>query len=258
MSVDGPAGLTHLQFVRALVLISLALVFAGCSGSNPCAGDGALSACSEPTQPSTFYVDQALRYFDSYDATSDPESRPTYAEGVLRWEWPPWLLLTGSGRELIETVDELVLRTTPSTVPTRDCRAFDEQPFARCRVSFMYEGGPCAIYEEFTFNDAGEITFIEAWSDQPGYLPMDDPETDPWGEGAGVSRLSTRVPGLGTATGHVDAQSEAMQAAAATDEDVAELARRMQSFWTSWIREFNAIGAGSENDIYGPGCGWVN
>jgi hypothetical protein len=242
--------------MRAFVLISLALALPACSGTNPCAGDGALAACSEPTQTDAYYVDQALRYFDSYDASADPDSRPTYAEGVLRWEWPPWLLLTASGRDLIEAVDRVVLLATPSTVPTRDCRAFGEQPFARCRVSFQYDGGPCAIYEEFTFNDAGEITFIEAWSDQPGYLPMDDPATDPWGEGEGVRRLSTRVPGLGTPTGHVDATSPAMQEAAANDEDLAELARRMQAFWTSWIREFNAIGSGTENDIYGPGCGW--
>jgi hypothetical protein len=138
----------------------------------------------------------------------------------------------------------------------RDCRAFSQQPFARCRVSFEYSGGLCPIYEEFTFNDAGEITFIEAWSTQPGYLPMDDPESDPWGEGPDVRRLSTRVPGLGTATGFVDATSPAMQEVAANDEDVADLARRMESFWPSWLREFAAIGSGSENDIYGPGCGW--
>jgi hypothetical protein len=238
-----------------LALLSVALF--SCAGGGVCDGDDALATCSRPTQPSDHYVDQALRYFDSYDASADPSSRPTYAEGVLRWEWPPWLLLTAYGRDLIEAVDRVVLLATPSTIPTRDCRAFDVQPFARCRVSFLYDGGPCAIYEEFTFNDAGEITFIEAWSDLPEHLPMDDAVADPWGEGPGVRRLSTRVPGLGTATGAVDPQSDAMQAAAAADPDVAELARRMQSFWTSWLREFNAIGAMGEGDIYGPGCGWT-
>jgi len=48
-----------------------------------------------------------------------------------------------------------------------------------------------------------------------------------------------------------------MQAAAAEDADVAELARRLPIFWTSWLREFNAIGASGEGDIYGPGCGWT-
>ncbi|MCA9537131.1 MAG: hypothetical protein KC593_25790 [Myxococcales bacterium] len=228
-----------------------------CGGSGPCASDGALAACSSPMQAPDHYVDQALRYFDSYDASADPTSRPTYAEGVIRWEWPPWLILTGYGRDLIVSVDSLVLAATPSTIPTRDCRAFTEQPFARCRVSFQYDGGPCAIYEEFTFNDLGEITFVEAWSDLPEYLPMDDPAADPWGEGPGVRRLSTRVPGLGTPLGVVDPLSEAMQAAAAEDADVAELASRMQTFWTSWLREFNAIGANGEAAIYGPGCGWA-
>ncbi len=244
---------------RAL-LLSLALVIAptlaSCDEADPCDSEDALAECSAPTQPGSYYVDQAERYFDSYDADADPTSRPTYAENVIRWEWSPWLKLTALGRELIEAVDAVVLAATPTTVPIRDCRAFDEQPFARCRVSFMYDGGPCAIYEEFTFNDAGEMTFIEAWSDLPEYLPMADPVADPWGEGSDVNRLSTRVPGLGTVTGHVDPTSPAMQDAAATDPELADLAARMQTFWTSWLREFNAIGAGSENDIYGPGCGW--
>ena len=250
--------MTHRAEMRThrLGLIFASIALSACGGSEVCVGEGALSACSAPQQAPEHYVDQALRYFDSYDAGSDPSSRPTYAEGVIRWEWPPWLLLTGYGRDLIESVDRVVLLAMPSMVPIRDCRAFDVQPFARCRVSFQYPGGPCGIYEEFTFNDAGEITFVEAWSDLPEYLPMDDPAEDPWGEGPGVRRLSSRVPGLGTPSGAVDPTSEAMQAAGETDADVAELARRMQSFWTRWLREFNAIGGSGEGDIYGPGCGW--
>ena len=59
---------------------------------------------------------------------------------------------------------EAAVALDPSTVPTRDCRAFSVQPFARCYVTFEYKDGPCPIYEEFVFNDQGEMTFIEAWS----------------------------------------------------------------------------------------------
>ena len=66
------------------------------------------------------------------------------------------------------------LALDPSTVPVRDCRAFSVQPFARCYVTFEYAEGSCPIYEEFVFNDQGEMTFIEAcraWKAVHGSLP---------------------------------------------------------------------------------------
>jgi hypothetical protein len=217
-----------------------------------CGTPGALATCLAPTMPPEHYIDQGLKYFDTMDGSADPESRPTYAERVARWEWPPWLLLTGYGRDLIRTVDEGVLSVYPNTtVPTRDCRAFDVQPFARCRVSFDYAGRPCPIYEEFTFNDAGEVTFIEAWSDLPGLRPTEDP-ADPWAEAPGVHRLSTRVPGLGTPTGQIEPEGEAMAAAAASDPEVADFAARTLDFWKAWGQAYRAAGAG----LYTRGCGW--
>ena len=119
-------------------------------------------------------MDQAERYFDALDETADPLSLPSYSPLAARWEWPPWLLLTGFGAEEMENLDHWVKVFTPASID-RDCRFFDEQPFARCYIVFNYADGPCPIYEEFTFNDAGEMTFIEAWSDLPGMLPFGDP-----------------------------------------------------------------------------------
>ncbi len=247
-----------------LACVALSFTFAGCAEEDgettddaySCGEAHALSPCLTPRLEPQHYVDEGLRYFDSFDTDADPESRPTYAEDVARWEWLPWLLLTGFGSDWIEDGDSLVMIATPSTVPVRDCRFFDTQPFTRCRVSFQYEGGPCPIYEEFTFNDAGEITFIEAWSDQPDLLPMSDPD-DEWGEGGGVNRLSTRVPGLGTPSGQiVDARSEAMTAAAADDPVLADFADRLARFPNSWFDEFTGRGDQTEEEIYGPGCGW--
>lgn len=232
------------------------LALLACHGTpapvDPCTGPGALSTCLTPTQTEATYIDQGERYFDTLDASADPDSEPTYAELVARWEWPPWLYLTGYGRELTLAVDEAVLAVFPgTTVPERDCRAFDTQPFARCRVSLDYDGRACPIYEEFTFDDAGEITFVEAWSDQPSLLPWDG-EADPWAEGDGIGRLSARIPGLGTASGRIDPAGEEMTAAGEEDPDVADFARRAQDFWDTWLEAYEAAG----DDLYERGCGW--
>jgi hypothetical protein len=222
----------------------------------PCAaapepGTGALATCLVPHQPPAYYVEQGLRYFDTLDATADPDSIPAYSELVARWEWPPWLKLTGYGRAQMISISKLLVDVTPSTVPVRDCRAFATQPFCRCRVVFEYTEGSCPIYEEFTFNDQGEMTFIEAWSDAPGLLPM-DATVDPWGEGPGVNRLSTRVPGLGNASGRIDLAAPWMAEAAAADPDVADFVTRTRDFWPTWKAELQAAGP----DLMARGCGW--
>jgi len=238
----------------------LGLPLAGCAGAAPedeksdaCAGPGALLGCSAPTMPPEHYVAQAELYFDTMDARVPLGAFPDYTERVARWEWPPWLKLTGWTREGIEISDRL-LRAYPSIVDERDCRFFDEQPFARCRVVFYYDahdGQGCPIYEEFAFNEAGQMSWIEAWSDQPGLLPM-DAAADRWAEGADVSRLASRVPGLGDPSGDVDPDSEAMERAAAADADVADFQARARDFGTSWAAEAELAG----DDLWARGCGW--
>ena len=149
---------------------------------------------------------------------------------------------------------DVLLRLYPSTIPERECLAFDVQPFSRCRVVFYYDdhdGRPCPIYEEFTFNDAGEVTFIEAWSDLPGMRPQSD-ASDPWGERGTIARLSTRVPGLGTPEGRVDLESSWMKEAAAQDPDVADFAMRAADWWTFWLQATNE----APEDFFALGCGW--
>lgn len=238
--------------IAAALVGSLAACAESAASPDPCDMPGALSNCLSPTRTDDEYIEQGQRYFDTLDASADPESEPTYAELVARWEWPPWLLLTGYGAELTLAVDELVLAAFPgTTVPTRDCRAFEVQPFGRCRVSIDYEGQACPIYEEFTFNDAGEVTFVEAWSDQAALLPW-DVEADPWAEGEGIGRLSTRVPGLGTEAGRIDPTGEEMTRAGETDAEVADFAARTQDFWGYWSEAYDAAG----DDMFARGCGW--
>lgn len=218
---------------------------------DPCAHDGALSSCLTPTQPDTYYAEQGDLYFDTLESGFEGEP-PNYAAGVARWEWPPWLKLTGYGREDMETVDAII-RLIPTSVPVRDCRFFAEQPFARCRVSFTYEEQPdeqCPIYEEFTFDDAGEMTFIEAWADDPAYLPS--AADDPWAEAGDARRLSTRIPGLGNLDGEIDLDSPWMAEAAAADPDVADFVARARDFYGTWLEEYESAGP----EVFAEGCGW--
>ena len=203
----------------------------------------------------SYYAEMSSKYFDTMDRRVELEEWPPYGETVARWEWPPWLKLTAYGRENIESSDTL-LRAYPSIVEERDCRGFDTQPFGRCRVVFYYddpshEGRGCPIYEEFVFNDAGEITWIEAWSDLPGFMPMND-TADPWAEGDDVQRLSSRIPGLGAGDGTLDLESPAMISAAASDPDVADFKTRASDFFATWSAELAAAG----DEMWVEGCGW--
>jgi len=206
------------------------------------------------------YIEQSELYFDTMDSEADRDVEPDYSEMVARWEWPPWLLLTGIGRDQLVTGDRL-LRLYPSRVPERECLAFGTNPFGRCRVVFYYEdplheGRGCPIYEEFTFNEDGEITFIEAWSDQPELLPF-DATADEWYQGdpladAFSARLSTRVPGLGVGDGLIDLEGDDMNAAAEEDADVAELQYRGLNYFEAWTAEYEAAG----DTLWERGCGW--
>ena len=237
----------------SIVGATLAALVIACGSTAPAErSPDALATALTPQQAPEHYIDQAEKYFDTLDTSADPSSVPTYSTLVARWELPPWLWLTGYGLENMITTTNLAVSIDPSTVPTRDCRAFAVQPFARCYVSFEYEEGSCPIYEEFVFNDQGEMTFIEAWSDQPGFLPMADPN-DRWAQGPDVHRLSTKLPGLGNETGLIDLDSEGMQQAAANDEEIADLVRRAKDFWPSWSQANEDAGP----DYFARGCGWT-
>jgi hypothetical protein len=217
-------------------------------------GQGAPSTCLTPKQTPDYYVAQALAYFDTLDTSAPATSVPAYSANVARWEWPPWLKLTGYQKLVMIDTDNTLKTASPSTVPTRNCQAFTVQPFARCYVTFQYtspgDSGPCNIYEEFTFNDQGEMTFIEAWTANATNTPW--VATDRWAEGPTVHRLSTKVPGLGNATGLVDPNAQWMIDSEMEDPDLADLVPRMQDFWSAWIQELQA----APGDVLKAGCGW--
>lgn len=59
------------------------------------------------TRSDEYYIEQAIAYFDSLDTTKD-NAKPKYHKHVARFEWPPWLLLTGLGREKMSSIDKAI------------------------------------------------------------------------------------------------------------------------------------------------------
>lgn len=201
-----------------------------------CGAENAKAGCLSPKFPPEYYIDQSIKYFLTMESSVSVFVQPNYSDEVIRWEWAPWLILTGYTRANLIWTDVL-LKLHPTKYDSIDCRAFDTQPFGRCRVVFDYSGEKCPIYEEFVFNDKGEMTFIEAWSDYPSLVPMKDAVADPWGEGQDVSRLSTRVPGLGNANGLINKNGAGMLAVASQDADVADMQRRLNKPFSAWFKE---------------------
>ncbi len=228
-------------------------------GARECGGAGALSTCLTPQKSAAYYVDQANKYFDTLDGTADPKSVPAYSDAVARWEWPPWIYLTGYGKNHITLIDWIIKAMIPSTtVPTRDCRAFATQPFTRCHVVIKYDKGLCPIYEEFTHNDQGEMTFVEAWSMVPNLPPSDAaPVTamDPWAERPDAHRLSSKIPGLGSKTGRFDLNAAWMQDAAKEDPEVALFVRQTKAFYPSVL--WNLYKSGGIDAAFARECGWA-
>jgi hypothetical protein len=207
-----------------------------------CGAENALAECLTPQFSPEYYIDQGVKYFLTMESTVPIDVRPEYADRVVRWEWPPWLLLTGYTRAGLVWSD-IFLKLNPTAYDLIDCRFFEQQPFCRCHVIFNYSGELCPIYEEFTFNDQGEITFIEAWSDYESLLPM-GPGTDGiwdeeeyWGKYIAGNRLATRVPGLGNSTGNIDLYAGWMVEAAENDADLADMVFRARQPVATWLAQ---------------------
>ena len=222
-----------MKLLRLVFLIHLSISIAGGAAQAP--STLAFSTDLKPKFEGKYYIEQGLNYFDTLDSYVTKVSKPKYSENVIRWEWYPWLKLTGYKRWMMPI--DVIPTLYPTKVTNRECRFFEVQPFCRCRVWFEYLGlkAPVKIYEEFTFNDFGEMTLIEAWTDVGG--------ADPWGEKGSIKRLSTRVPGLGTPHGLVKESDRQLKHLASIDSDVKDLLQRLESPIFYWFKElFRSIG----------------
>ena len=271
-----PFTMYMLSVRTALSLVAVAILLAAATNTRTHAADSrkpqyapqAFSTALKPRKAPAYYIDQAQKYWNNMDTRFDQSVTPNYSPLTARWEWPPWGFLTGYGR------DNMILTTRAfydsanwtrdakpraatdpppagSTVPERDCRFFAVQPFARCVAIMVYPRGPCPIYEEFTFNDDGEMTFIEAWTDHPGMRPNKDPK-DRWAEGPDVQRISTHIPGLGNPKGLIDLNADWMRAAAGRDPLVADFVERARDLRAAAERQRKIDGP----DYFERGCLW--
>lgn len=231
------------MFKRLLFLITVAVILGSCQSDKYVVegkvlipnNDSALATRLSPKFSPDYYIDQGVKYFQTMESSVPNHVQPNYSDLVIRWEWPPWLKLTGyKRRNLINT--DILLKLYPTEYDTVDCQFFEVQPFCRCHVIFNYSGTRIPIYEEFVFNDQGEITFIEAWSDYPSLLPME--ASDYWAEASDVDRLSTRVPGLGINEGRIDRKAAWMLRAAEKDADLADMLHRIRNPVGTWIKEY--------------------
>ncbi len=201
-------------------------------------GEGARSTCLKPTHSPEYYVTLSKQYYDTLDRTRVMPRPPQYASQVIRWEWSPWFKLTALGRDQLVAFNEFLADAVDVTMQHPiECKAFAVQPFSRCHMLFEHQQLLCPTYAEFTFNDDGEITFVEGWSDLPGLRPSTN-ASDRWAESPEAHRLSTKVAGLGNAKGNVDFTAEWMLAAAENDAEVADLVTRAKDFWSAYSREF--------------------
>ena len=94
------------------------------------------------------------------------------------------------------------------------------------------------------------MTVIEAWSDLDGLRPMTD--TDSWAEASDIHRISTRIPGIGTAEGQLDINGDVFTTAAGSDPDLEDLQNRANNWMETWTAELDAAG----DDLWTRGCGW--
>ena len=233
-----------------LLALLILLVYSGCSTSKKitspvgtvAVADSLKSGRIAPNRAADYYVQQGVKYFGTMATAVPKKIKPDYADLVIRWEWHPWLLLTGYTRHNLINSDNL-LKLYHTQYDTINCRYFDTEPFCRCHVMFNYSGKRIPIYEEFTFNPQGQITFIEAWSDYPSLLPMHP--TDYWAQGDSVKRISTRVPGLGNATGRINPHASWMKSAAVNDPELADLLHRLHHPITTYFKELKK----QKNDI---------
>ena len=113
-----------------------------------CGTDAAKAGCVKPNKKPQYYIDQSIKYFRTMETTISPMVQPNYSKKVVRWEWEPWLLLTGYGKANLIWTDTL-LKLFKTAYDKLDCRFFKRTQWVAVMI-FDYDGLKCPIYEEFT------------------------------------------------------------------------------------------------------------
>ena len=109
----------------------------------------------------------------------------------------------------------------------------------------------CPIYEEFTFNDKGEMTFIEAWSDLPGFCLKETMTVGQKSQTIRVSQPAYLDWAMPQCTIDLESKGD-KKTAAQSDPELADFAK--QAGWTKYWREEVE---NADPDFFAIGCGWM-
>jgi len=217
-------------------------------------GKDALAFTLKPKYSPEYYKLQCDLYFTHLESRIADRVEFYCSLTCVRWEWPPWDLLTGQGMINIMYADMVDRDQNECIVAERNIRFYDVQPFGRAIITIYYGDNiktrqhPIKIYEEFTFNDFGQVTFIEAWScQQSEYLPGFDAEGWPIEI---PTRLSYLIPGLGHITGEINVNTEAVQHAALQNKYVADYVERSKHFMLA-VSEAHLVNGMKRNPLTG-------
>ena len=156
-----------------------------------CRSKHAAVAANDHDQPlmakeqAEYYKKQCDVYLDTLAATLHPDEIPNLSENVLRWDWTRQEL-TSRNRDTLIAMDVFCTAMAPDRVTGRQHKIYQEQPLGRSKVQFESEDGSGGdvreMYMEFTFNEKGQISFVESW-------PVDTDQKCWWLQGS--NRLST-------------------------------------------------------------------
>jgi hypothetical protein len=79
-----------------------------------CGTPGAKAGCLTPKQTPEYYIEQSVKYFLTMDSSVDIRVIPNYSRLVARWEWAPWLMLTGYG-DASMILSDIALKLNPTS-----------------------------------------------------------------------------------------------------------------------------------------------
>jgi hypothetical protein len=113
--------------MRRLVLIIVLLLGVTLYGMSPVEPEQQTGALTPQ-----YYLEQAYAYFDSIDFFVFKGVAPRYAKDVIRWEWHPWLLLTGYGARSMKL--DVLQKLYPTRITNQNCTVHDVAPQVRCSV----------------------------------------------------------------------------------------------------------------------------
>ncbi|KAL7556649.1 hypothetical protein ACA910_017588 [Epithemia clementina (nom. ined.)] len=111
-----------------------------------------------------YYIKQCDIFLNTLTTTLRPAKIPNLSKTVMRWDWSHDRL-TGRNRDTLIAMDIFATAVAPEQSVESEHKIYQQQPLGRSMVQFqsVKSGDLRTLYIEFTFNDEGEISFVEVW-----------------------------------------------------------------------------------------------